>query len=49
MNSFAFKIDFKLYAVVSLVVMAIIGLTMLYSVNKVKKQNIIESLKEDIS
>ena len=49
MNSFAFQIDFKLYAVVSLVVMAIIGLTMLYSVNKVKKQNIIESLKEDIS
>lgn len=49
MNSFAFQIDFTLYAVVALVVMAIIGFTMLYSVNKVKKQNIIESLKEDIS
>lgn len=49
MNSFAFQIDFKLYAIVSLVVMAIIGFTMLYSVSKVKKQNIIESLKEDIS
>lgn len=49
MNSFAFQIDFTLYAVVTLVVMAIIGLTMLYSVNKVKKQNIIENLKEDIS
>lgn len=44
-----YTFDFKLYLIVIAVVFAVIGLTMLYSVRKLKDDNIIETLKEDIS
>ena len=44
-----YNFDFKLYLIVIAVVFAVIGLTMLYSVRKLKDDNIIETLKEDIS
>lgn len=47
-SSIPFIFDYKVYIAVILVVMLIIGLTMLYSVKKVQKQNIIETLKDDI-
>lgn len=47
-TSIPFVFDYKMYIAVTLVVMLIIGLTMLYSVKKVQKQNIIETLKDDI-
>lgn len=46
--SIPFVFDYKVYIGVTLVVMLVIGLTMLYSVKKVQKQNIIETLKDDI-
>ncbi|MDO4362990.1 MAG: FtsX-like permease family protein, partial [Clostridia bacterium] len=45
----AFTINLPLYLAVVLVVFAIIGATMLYSVKKVQENNIIETLKEDIN
>ena len=45
----AFKINFTLYLAVVLVVFIIIGATMLYSVKKARKNNIIEALKEEIN
>ena len=44
-----FSIDYLLYLIVTLVVFAIIGLTMIYSVKKVQQNNIIETLKDDIN
>ena len=44
-----YQFDYKLYLAVILVVFAIIALTMVYSVRKLKDDNIIETLKEDIS
>lgn len=44
-----FSIDYVLYLIVALVVFAIIGMTMIYSVKKVQQNNIIETLKEDIN
>lgn len=47
-ESIPFVFDYPMYIVVVLVVMVIIGLTMLYSIKQVRKQNIIETLKDDI-
>ena len=44
-----FSIDYVMYLIVALVVFAIIGMTMIYSVKKVQQNNIIETLKEDIN
>lgn len=44
-----FSIDCVLYLIVALVVFAIIGMTMIYSVKKVQQNNIIETLKDDIN
>ena len=44
-----YQFDYKLYLAVIIVVFAIIALTMIYSVRKLKDDNIIETLKEDIS
>lgn len=44
-----FSIDYLLYLIVALVVFAIIGMTMIYSVKKVQQNNIIETLKDDIN
>lgn len=44
-----FEIDFVLYACVILAVFLIIGFSMLYSVKKIKKDSIIETLKQDIT
>lgn len=44
-----FSIDYTLYLIVALVVFAIIGMTMIYSVKKVQQNNIIETLKDDIN
>ncbi len=48
-SSIPYQFDYKLYMAVILVVFAIIALTMIYSVRKLKDDNIIETLKEDIS
>ena len=44
-----FSIDYVMYLIVALVVFAIIGMTMIYSVKKVQQNNIIETLKDDIN
>ncbi|MDE5671714.1 MAG: ABC transporter permease, partial [Eubacterium sp.] len=44
-----FEVDFILYACVILAVFLIIGFSMLYSVKKIKKDSIIETLKQDIT
>lgn len=44
-----FEIDFLLYACVIFAVFLIIGFSMLYSVKKIKKDSIIETLKQDIT
>ena len=44
-----FSINYVLYLIVALVVFAIIGMTMIYSVKKVQQNNIIETLKDDIN
>lgn len=44
-----FEINWHLYIAVILAVFLIIGLSMLYSVSKLKNDNIVETLKEDIS
>lgn len=46
--SIPFLFDYKMYLAVTAVVMIVIGMTMLYSIKKVQKQNIIETLKDDI-
>ena len=46
--SIPFLFDYKMYLAVIAVVMIVIGMTMLYSIKKVQKQNIIETLKDDI-
>lgn len=48
-SSIPYQFDYKLYLGVILVVFAIIAVTMIYSVRKLKDDNIIETLKEDIS
>lgn len=45
----AFTIDWALYAVVIAVVFAVIGLTMLYAVTRLKNDNVAETLKEEIN
>ncbi len=47
-NTIPFIINRRLYLIVIAVVFAIICLTMIYSVNKTKKDTIVETLKEDI-
>ncbi|MDE6660065.1 MAG: ABC transporter permease [Eubacterium sp.] len=44
-----FEIDFVMYGCVILAVFLIIGFSMLYSVKKIKKDSIIETLKQDIT
>lgn len=44
-----FEIDFVLYACVILAVFLIVGFSMLYSVSKIRKDSIIETLKQDIT
>lgn len=48
-SNIPYTFDFKLYLAVILVVFAVVALTMIYSVRKLKDDNIIETLKEDIS
>lgn len=48
-SSIPYQFDYKLYLSVIIVVFAIIAVTMIYSVRKLKDDNIIETLKEDIS
>ncbi len=44
-----FEIDFVLYGCVILAVFLIVGFSMLYSISKIKKDSIIETLKQDIT
>ena len=44
-----FELDWKIYLIVIAVVFAIVGLTMFYSLHKLKDDNIVETLKEDIN
>ncbi len=44
-----FSIDWLLYLIVIAVVFAVIGLTMVYSVSKLKNDSIVETLKEEIN
>lgn len=44
-----FEFDWKIYLIVIAVVFAIVGLTMFYSLHKLKDDNIVETLKEDIN
>lgn len=48
-NVVPFEIDYMLYLAVIAVVFVIIGLTMLYSVKKLKNDSIVETLKEEIN
>lgn len=48
-TSIPYHFDLKLYLLVILAVFVLISLTMIYSVRKLKNDNIIETLKEDIS
>lgn len=48
-NAIPFELDWKLYLGVILAVFVIVGLSMLYSVSKLKHDSIIETLKEEIS
>lgn len=48
-NTIPFIFDWKMYIAVIAVVSVIIGFTMLYSVGKLKDDNIAETLKEDIT
>ena len=43
------KINWMLYLAVVAVVFLLIGITMLYSINKMKNDSIIETLKDDIN
>lgn len=44
-----FEFDWKIYLIVIAVVFAIVGLTMFYSLHKLKDDNIVETLKEEIN
>ena len=46
---YSFDINLGLYLLVIIVVFALVGLSMLLSVNKIKDDTIIDALKEDIS
>ncbi len=48
-SSIPYHFDIKLYLSVIIVVFVLISITMIYSVRKLKDDNIIEALKEDIS
>ena len=48
-TSIPFELDWKLYLGVILAVFVIVGLSMLYSVSKLKNDSIIETLKEEIN
>ena len=48
-SSIPYHFDIKLYLSVIIVVFVLILITMIYSVRKLKSDNIIEALKEDIS
>lgn len=48
-NRIPFEINWLIYLAVILAVFIIVGSSMLYSVRKIRKDNIIETLKEDIS
>lgn len=45
---YPFRPDIMIYLIVVVAVFLIVGLTMFYAVNKIKKGSIIEALKEDI-
>ena len=47
-SAYPFTFDYKTYLIVIVAVFLIVGLTMFYAVNKIKKGSIIEALKEDI-
>lgn len=49
MDAVPFELNWPLYLAVMAVVFVIIGLTMLYSVHKLRDDSIVETLKEDIS
>lgn len=46
-NAIPFMIDWKLYLIVIALVFVLIGLTMLYSMHKIKNDNIIETIKQE--
>lgn len=46
---YPFRPDIMIYLIVVVAVFLIVGLTMFYAVNKIKKGSIIEALKEDIN
>lgn len=48
-SSIPYHFDIKLYLSVVIIVFVLISITMIYSVRKLKDDNIIEALKEDIS
>lgn len=48
-NAIPFELDWQLYLAVILAVFVIVGLSMLYSVSKLKNDSIIETLKEEIN
>lgn len=48
-SSIPYHFDIKLYLGVIIIVFVLISITMIYSVRKLKSDNIIEALKEDIS
>ena len=48
-SSIPYHFDIKLYLSVIIIVFVLISITMIYSVRKLKSDNIIEALKEDIS
>ena len=48
-DSFPFELNYLMYGCVILAVFLIIGFSMLYSVKKIKKDSIIETLKQDIT
>ncbi len=47
-SAYPFTFDYKMYLIVIVAVFLIVGLTMFYAVNKIKKGSIIDALKEDI-
>ena len=44
---YSFDINYLMYLIVAVAVFAVVGLSMLFSVNKIKDDNIIEALKQD--
>ena len=47
-SNIPFTINIPLYLIVILAVFLIVGVSMLYAVSKLKKDSIVETLKEDI-